>query len=113
MVKIAKTSELPTIKIWWTDSADNLIDFSGGGFTFSFKVGYKGQAGLVTKTSGITGAAGSGTKPSGVPNIVITPAADWFATIPKGAGYTGQVTATTGGLDRIYQFPVEIVDIIT
>jgi hypothetical protein len=86
-VKINKTAERPAIQLWIRDSNNALIDFSSG-YTFTFKIGYKGRTALLTKTTGIVGAAGAGAEPS------------------------GQLTATTGGLDRIYPFPVEIVDVV-
>lgn len=109
-MKINKTAERPAIQLWIRDSNGNLIDFSSG-YTFTFKIGYPGRTALLTKTTGIVGAAGAGVEPSGTPNVVISPIAGELD-IAKGKAYTGQLTATTGGLDRLYLFPVEIVDVV-
>lgn len=106
-MKIIRTTERPALWLWWTDTAGNLIDFSSG-YTFTFKIGYPKQTALLTKTTGIVGAVGSGVRPSGVPNVVITPTTGELD-IVKGV-YVGQITATNGSGDRTMQFRIEIVD---
>src|SRR5262245_54288632 len=94
-------AERPVAELWPFDDDGALIDFSPGGYPFSFKIGNKGETALLTKTTNIAGAAGSGTEPAGVPNITIT----WttgelnLAT----ATYTWQLTATITGLDRTFE----------
>ncbi len=64
-------SERPTARLWLLDDDGSLIDFSSG-YTFEFRIGTLGSAADVSKTMGITGAAGSGVEPTGVPNIVVS-----------------------------------------
>lgn len=98
--------ELGAVNLWWRNSAGALIDFSAG-YTFEVKLGYRSSTAVLTVTTGITGAVGSGAKPDGVPNLVIT----WTAanlgslTVPSGVNeivYPMFVKATTGGNDRHY-----------
>ncbi len=56
-------SELPDDAFEWTDAQNQIIDFSTG-WTFEVEVGFPGQAAVLTKTEGITGAATS-------PNVTI------------------------------------------
>ena len=99
-IKFKRTAERPSLEIWWRDAAKNLIDFSTG-YTFSFKLGAVGSAAVFTKTTGITGAAGSGDDRTGVPNVVISFTAGELAALPAKL-YTWELTATTGGLDRVF-----------
>lgn len=106
-----KTAELPDLQLWLTDDDGALIDFSTG-YTFVFKIGSPGKAAQVTKSTGIVGAAGSGTELSGTPNITIAFTAAELDTIARNK-YTGQLRATTGGKDRLFQFAVEVRDVVT
>jgi hypothetical protein len=64
MPEYIQGAELDNLPVTWTDPTTDLpYDFSSG-FTFTVKIGQKGAAAEVTKTTGITGAASS-------PNIVI------------------------------------------
>lgn len=108
---IYTTAERPAIKLWLLDDDGALIDFSTG-YTFEFKIGAPGNAAVLTKTTGITGAAGSGTETSGTPNLTISfTAGELDALIPKNT--TGQIKATTGGLDRFFSFPLTIKAVVT
>lgn len=110
MITYYRTSDLPALKLWVFDDDDSLINFASG-WTFVLKIGAPGSAALVTKSSGITGAAGAGVEPSGTPNITVT----WTAgelNLAAGA-YSLQLTATSGGLDRVFTTPVLIVDVVT
>lgn len=103
-------AERPGMSIWWFDDAGNLIDFSAG-YTFSLKIGPKGGAALLTKTSNITGAAGAGVEPTGTPNIVVT----WSGgelNITPGA-YELELTATTGSADRVLTADIVITQALT
>lgn len=62
-VAYVQGSDLPDLAYDWKDTKGLLIDYSTG-WTFELKIGEPGVAALVTKTSGITGAATS-------PNITI------------------------------------------
>ncbi len=92
-------AERPALKLWLQDDDGALIDFSAG-YTFEFKVGLAGQAAVLTKTSGIAGAAGAGVEPTGTPNVVVTWAADELAVTP--GAYSWQLKATSVGLDRYF-----------
>ena len=109
-VRYASTADRPALELWLWDDDGTLINFASG-YTFSFKVGIVGSAALLTKTSSITGAAGSGTEPDGTPNVTITWTAGELALTP--GSYTGQLTATTSSLDRVFSFPFDVVDVIT
>ena len=106
-----RTAERPDIKLWLLGDDGALIDFSSG-YTFAFKLGDPGSAAALTKSTGITGAAGSGSESSGTPNITIaftTGELDSLTAKP----YAWQLRATTGGLDRIYQGSFTLKDVIT
>jgi hypothetical protein len=109
-VTYVKTSERPALELWWFDDDGTLVDFSSG-YTFSLKVGTRGTTALLTKTTNIAGAAGAGVEPTGTPNVVVTWAAGELA-IAAGT-YLAQLTATTGGLDRVIEFDLTITDVIT
>jgi hypothetical protein len=65
-----RDSSDPPLQLWWLGQDRQLIDFSAVA-AWSLRIGIKGRAALVTKTTGITGAAGSGTEESGTPNVSI------------------------------------------
>lgn len=106
----ARSAERPSAQLWLFDDDGTLIDFSSG-YTFSLKVGTRGTAALLTKTDGITGAAGAGTEPTGTANVAIAWTAGELDLTP--GTYTWQLTATTGGLDRVFFGTIKITDIIT
>lgn len=110
MVSYYKSAERPSLRLWLLDDERDLIDFSSG-YTFSLKIGAAGSTALLTKTSGITGAAGAGTAPTGTPNVTV----EWTSgELNIAAGnHVGQLTATTGGLDRVFTFPIQILDTVT
>jgi hypothetical protein len=109
-VQYHSTADRPALELWVFDDDGTLIDFSAS-YTFVFKIGTPGSAALLTKSSGIAGAAGSGVEPTGTPNVVITWVAGDLALTP--GNYTGQLTATTSSLDRVYTFPFTITNVIT
>lgn len=109
-VSYHKGAERPSLSLWLVDDDGSLIDFSTG-YTFSFKIGIVGSAATVTKTSGITGAAGAGTAPTGTPNVTVAWAADELNIAAR--RYTWQLTATTSSLDRIFSGTFYIVGIVT
>ena len=109
-VSYHSTADRPALELWLLDDDDTLIDFSSG-YTFSFEIGTPGTTALLTTTTGVTGAAGAGTEPTGTPNIVVTWTAGQHA-LAVGT-YVGQLTATTGGLDRVFAFPFSITDVVT
>jgi hypothetical protein len=110
-ISYATGAELPVFGLWLTDSGGTLIDFSAG-YTFVFKIGHPGQAALLTKATGIAGAVGAGTGPSGTPNVTVTWAANDLA-LTAGA-YMWFLTATTaGGLARVFSGPFRVTDVAT
>lgn len=91
-----RKAEDPNWRIWWFDDAETLIDFSTG-YTWSLKIGTSTTT-LVTKTTGIAGAAGAGTEPSGTPNVVITWAAGELDIAP--GVYRAELTPTVNSRQR-------------
>jgi hypothetical protein len=108
---IHRTAERPDLKMWLEDDDGTLINFASG-YSFSFKLGSVGSAAAFTKTSGISGAAGAGEEPDGTPNITVTFSAAELDSLTPGAT-TGQLTATSSSLDRVFQFPVQVRNVIT
>lgn len=88
-------AELPGLGIWWLNATGALIDFSN--YTFVMRIG-NGSTAVTTKTSNITGAVGSGSEPTGTPNLTI----DWTSgdlALSPGV-YDFQVIGSSSGLDR-------------
>ena len=106
-----RTAERPDVELWLLSRSGALIDFSTG-YTFVFKLGSPGSAAVFTKSSGITGAAGSGTEASGTPNVTVSFTAGELDSLTAGT-YGWQIRATTGSLDRIYQGMFTLNDVIT
>jgi hypothetical protein len=103
IVRYHANAERPTLRLTWYDDDDALIDFSSG-YTWSLKVGNPGSAALLTKTSGITGAATA-------PNVTIAWTAGELALTP--GTYTYQLTATTSALDRTMTGQIQILDVVS
>lgn len=101
----AKGAERPGLELWIQDRSGTLIDFSSG-YTFELTIGSPGDTPLLTKSSGISGATGSGVEPSGSPNVVVTWAADELDITPGIYGWW--LTASTTSLDRIYAGKITI-----
>lgn len=79
-------SDLPDLEISWLDSSGAVIDFAAG-YSFSLKIGDPGSTALVTKTTGITGAATA-------PNVtVVWATAGELNTLTPGI-YDADLTAT-------------------
>lgn len=102
-----KNAEDPSTRIWWLDDDGDLIDLSAVS-SWQLKIGQIGETALLTKTTGVTGAAGSGAEPTGIPNVVIV----WAAgELNIAAGhYTMQLVATTGGRDRVMTAPFDVLN---
>jgi hypothetical protein len=107
------TASLPSSELWLLDDDGTLIDFATG-YTFSLKIGHKGSAAILTKTTGITGATGAGVEPTGTANIVVAWDDAEFGSKTPGP-YTWQLkcTATSGGKDRVFEGRFELMDVIT
>jgi hypothetical protein len=95
-------SDLPDLAITWKDRNDAVIDFSTG-HTFSLKIGVPGSAALVTKSTGITGAATS-------PNVTIAWATSGELNTLATGTYTGQLkaTRTLDSKERFMSFRITI-----
>lgn len=108
-----KTASLPSAKLWLQDDDGTLVNFASG-YTFVFKIGNRGSAAILTKSSGITGATGAGAEPTGTPNITIVWDDAEFSTKTPGS-YAWQLTATatSGGKDWVFKGPFQILDVIT
>lgn len=100
-------AERPAAKLWLFDDDGTLIDFSSG-YTFSFKIGTRGQTASLTKTTNITGAAGAGVEPSGTPNVTVTWAAGELDITP--GNYAWELTATTSSADRVFSGRFKVLD---
>lgn len=102
--------ELGNLSLWWFDSAGALRDLSTAS-AFSVRLGRPGEPAVFTKTSGVTGAAGSGAEPDGTPNLTINwTSADLGAvTVPSpqlSVRYRLFITATISGEQVSY--PAEL-----
>lgn len=106
-----KNAERPAAELWLYDDDGTLIDYSTGTPTFSFKIGTKGSTALLTKTTNITGAAGSGVEPTGTPNVTITWTAGELSIAP--GNYEWQLCVTVSSLDRVFSGTIAILDTIT
>ena len=114
MIVYYNAAENP-IKLWLRDptlSANGgLVDFTVGSWTFVMKLGVPGSAALLTKSSGIVGAAGAGVEPTGTPNLVATPTADEFIALSGVMVY--QVRATSASADEFFQGQIQMLPVIT
>jgi hypothetical protein len=97
--------ELDNLDITWLDADGNVRNLSSG-WTFEFKLGTEGKAALLTKTTGITGAATA-------PNVVIAWAVDELV-VPAGS-YRGQLRArrTSDNKDLMTKLDMVINPVIT
>lgn len=105
-----RTAERPDLKFWLQDDAGALVDLSA--HTLQFKLGRPGAAAVLTKTSGVTGAAGSGVEPSGVPNLVVSFTSGELDALATGS-LIWQIKATLSGADRFWQGDFVLHDVIT
>jgi hypothetical protein len=99
--------ELDDLHVSWPDPRTGQPrDFSGGLWAFEFKVGDLDSVAVLTKTTGITGAAT-------FPNVVIAFAPDELNIAAK--NYTGQVKArrSADNKDLICQFEFPVTRVVT
>jgi hypothetical protein len=101
-----KGAELPDAQITWRDSAGAIINFSSG-YTFTVKIGNAGQTALLTKTTGITGAATE-------PNITVAWAVNDLNGLTPDT-YEMDIIAnfTATSKDRIQSAQITILDVVT
>jgi hypothetical protein len=105
-----RTAERPDLKFWLLDDDGALVNLASG-YTFTFKIGTPNATAVLTKTTGITGAAGTGTSSSGTPNLVVSFTAGELDSLAV-RQYTWQIRATATSLDRIWQGKITIADVI-
>jgi hypothetical protein len=87
-----KGAELPDRGLVWLDTDGNLINFTT--YTFQLKIGLTADgAAVLTKTTGITGAATS-------PNVTISFAAGELDSLSAETEYVCQLMATSGTKQR-------------
>lgn len=99
--------ELGDAGLWLRDGSGALVDLSTG-YTFEIKAWTPADGTAFTKTDDMTGAAGSGREPDGVPNLAI----QWDVTgeldqLTKGKRYKLQVKATRTADDKDHIWDVE------
>lgn len=101
-------TDSPDAVFWWLDYNDALINFSSG-YTFTAQILREDDTIVVNKTTGITGAAGAGSEPSGTPNLTLAWSNNQIDTLAAGR-YTLRVVAnnTASGKDRILQLELLI-----
>jgi hypothetical protein len=91
------TAELPDLAITWKANDGSIINFSTG-YTFTLVLTTRTGSLLLTKTTGITGAATD-------PNVTVAWAAGEFAALEAGS-HLAKLTArhTASGKDRVMTF---------
>jgi len=107
MLEYVQGAALPAAQLWLLDDVGALINLSSGVSAWEVKI-FNSTRTLKTKSTGVVGAAGSGTEldPAGVPNATITWAVGDLS-IPAGT-HTLQLKATMSSLPRIWQMPILI-----
>ena len=78
------------------------IDVTAG-YTFSVRIGLRGAEALLDKTSGITGGDGI---------VTVSWTAGELAGIGAAGNYVLTLTASTSGLDRVYDCPVRLNGVV-
>lgn len=107
MLEYYTGDELGDAGLYWRDGNGALIDFTSG-YTFSLRIyDHDGSTVLVTKSTGITGAAGSLTVPT--PNVTVA----WATTaeltsITTPGDYQLRLTATRVADSKTRTFPATI-----
>lgn len=85
-------TEDPTYPITWLNSSGTAVDFSDPSWTFTLKLGHLGRDAVLTKTTGIVGAATA-------PNITVTWATTDLDDLGPGT-YLLQITPSLDGRQR-------------
>lgn len=95
MPEYIQGAELGNMPVTWTDENGTLLDFSSG-YTFTLKIGRRGETAIVTKTSGMTGAATD-------PNLTVAWATTGELNLLTDPGtYVLQIEAKRSSDDRSY-----------
>ena len=106
-VEVIDGENLPSLGLFVRENGTLLTGLDTG-HTFELKIAEADGTVVVTKTTGITGQAGTGTPPSGTPNVVIA----WSSGTSELASLTGgdtyqvqlKITRTADTRSRYYQF---------
>jgi hypothetical protein len=106
MLKYVQGAEQPPTELWWQKANKELVDFTTGVLSWEVKIIDKARRVLLTKTSGVTGSAGSGTEANGTPNVSIAWSTGELNIAP--GKHVIQVKATTASGDRFLVRPFEI-----
>jgi len=102
--KYKRGAELGDGKITWNDELTGLIDFSTG-WTWTLRIGDEGTTAIITKTTGISGAATA-------PNVTIVWDAGELDTLTPGT-YTCTIQARNASTkDRKQNFDLIIEDVV-
>lgn len=113
IIQYAKGATRPDLKLWLYNEDELLIDFATG-FQFTVRIGDRGVPALTEKTTGITGATGTGNAdtPGSTPNLAIAWSAGELNIAP--GEYTLQINADAGGgtAPRYFFYDFEILDIV-
>lgn len=103
MPQYIQGADIPDLTVTWYDQNGNLIDFSTG-WTFALKIGNPGSTALVTKTTGIAGAATD-------PNVTVTWATSGELNTLATGTYAGHLKATrsSDSKERYMTFDITIL----
>lgn len=98
-----------TLDVWWTISGDLINYASGYTFVGTLATVTDPDTVVFTKSSGFTGAAGSGTENDGVPNLVVRWATTGELNDVDPGHYFFEVVATKTSDSSQSTFRVELV----
>lgn len=108
MIEYVQGSSDPTLPVIWRDWTGALVDFSNVGYSFELKLGNLSRTSTVfTKSTGITGAAGSLLTSPPTPNLVVSWDTTGELTTVDVGTWLIQISATSpASHTRRTQFPI-------
>ena len=107
-IEVIDGESLPSLGLFVRENTALLTGLDSG-HTFELKVATDDNTLLFTKTSGITGQAGSGMPPTGTPNVIVQWATtSELAAMTGGETYKAQlkITRSADARFRLYQFDI-------
>lgn len=104
-----RADELGDAGLFWRDSNGTLISFASG-YTFVAKIYDQTGTALVTKSSGITGAAGDDTTTPRTPNVTVAWAAVELDITPGTYPLFITATRTADSKTRTFRTTITILD---
>lgn len=108
-IEVVDGESLPSLGLFVRENGTLLTGLDSG-HTFEMKVADSAGTLVFTKTSGITGQAGSGVPPNGTPNVVVqwTASPSELAAMSGGSTYAAQlkIVRTADSRSRYYQFSI-------